>query len=82
MLKISYGKHMLMLLITSFSPHGMGVLFRTGALLITHCIPFLEVLSVAYLTGISINIITLELSIFFYVSHDYVTVAVICVTKM
>ena len=93
MLKISCGEYVLVLLITLFSSCGIDVLFRAGALLITHYILFLEVLSVACLAGIPTsllrvtyerfnNIIILELSIFFYVSHNYITVAMICMTKM
>ena len=93
MLKISCREYVLVLLITLFLPCGISVLFRVGALLITHCILFLEVLSVTYLASIPTSllrvaykrfngIIILESFIFFYVSHNYRTVAMICVTKM
>ena len=41
---------MLVLLLASPLPCGISVTFRVGAFLLAHCIPFLELLSVASLT--------------------------------
>ena len=48
----SYRRHMLVLLIASLLSHAVGMLFMARASLITYYAPSLELLSIAYLTGI------------------------------